>query len=190
MIAVRNRMNEGADNEAAQCQFLGSRAGALARTPLTAIWSKAMSSLNHDIVLAELTAAAESGDADVIEDWMNHGFEIGFRPSFTPVLIALLGQTAHHRHEDVVSAIQDLKDPRAVDALYSAVFVEHEYLAYDEFFGLARKCTWALADIGTPSARNRLEVLTQHEHRLIARYAKKRLDGWDDELDRKGAAIQ
>ncbi len=63
--------------------------------------------------------------------------------------------------------------------------VTHEYLAYDQFFGLARKCTWALADIGTPEARARLVQLAGSENPLLASYAKKRLDRWDDERNRK-----
>ena len=83
--------------------------------------------------------------------------------------------------------LQHLKDPRAIDALFSAATVSHDYLSYDEFFGLARKCTWALADIGTPEARARLEALAAHEVPQIAEYAKERIDNWEDELDRKNA---
>jgi hypothetical protein len=84
-----------------------------------------------------------------------------------------------------VNALQDIKDPRAVEGLFDAASVTHEYLAYDEFFGLARKCTWALADIGTPEARARLVQLAASENPLLAGYAKKRLDRWDDEQNRK-----
>jgi hypothetical protein len=58
---------------------------------------------------------------------------------------------------------------------------------YDECFGLARKCTWALADIGTPEAHARLEILAKHSNPQIAAYAQKRLDEWDDERPRNGA---
>jgi hypothetical protein len=53
------------------------------------------------------------------------------------------------RHEDVATALQKLRNPVAVDALYTAAIARHDYLAYDELFGLARKCAWALADIGS-----------------------------------------
>ncbi len=102
-----------------------------------------------------------------------------------PQLIVLLRSKDHFRHEDIVNALQDIKDPRAVEELAEAALVSHEYLAYDEFFGLARKCTWALADIGTPEAKTKLVQLAASENPLIAGYAKKRLDRWDDERKRK-----
>jgi hypothetical protein len=93
----------------------------------------------------------------------------------------------HTRHEDIARALQRLRDPRTVDALFSAALSRHDYLAYDEFFGLARKCTWALADIGTIEAKRRLEQLAGSENPMIAGYARKRLGRWEEEMDRKGA---
>ena len=73
-----------------------------------------------------------------------------------------------------------------MEALYRTAFVEHEYRAYDEFFGLARRCTWALADIGTVEAYEKLELLAQCNNPMIAAYAQKRLDSWEEEKTRKG----
>jgi hypothetical protein len=145
-----------------------------------------VSSFNQVEVLQELNAAVRSGDADTMETAVRHAYEVGLSREFIPSLLALLPQRSHTRHEDIVSALQKLKDPNAVDALYEAALVDHDYLSYDEFFGLARKCTWALADIGTREARHRLGMLAQHTNPLIAAYAQKRLDLWDDERDRKG----
>jgi hypothetical protein len=61
-------------------------------------------------------------------------------------------------------------------------------LHYDEFFNVARKCTWALADIGTPEAHAKLQLLAKNENPMIAQYAQKRLDGWEREMSRKGTA--
>ena len=68
-----------------------------------------------------------------------------------------------------------------------AAVVTHQYLDYDEFFGLARKCTWALADIGTPEANTALQELSQVDNQTIADYAQERLDKWEQELYRKNA---
>ena len=136
-----------------------------------------------------MLAAKESDDSDAIEDAMTLGFQFGFNLDCVPVLIAILGLEGHISHENIVTVFQRLKDPRAVDALYRATFMSLPYLAYDEFFGLACKCTWALADIGTPEARGRLEHLAESNNPQIANYAKKRIDGWADELSRKGLAL-
>ncbi|MDB6067871.1 MAG: hypothetical protein JWR26_4079 [Pedosphaera sp.] len=146
-----------------------------------------MSLPTNNEVLRELEAAAKSGDDRVIGAAMLHAFQTGLSCEFVPALVDILVQPSHRSHEDIVLALQELKDARAVDAIYDAALVQHDYLAYDEFSGLARKCTWALADIGTPEARTRLEMLAQHRSSQIAGYAKKRLERWNDERHRKGA---
>jgi hypothetical protein len=103
-----------------------------------------------------------------------------------PRMVHLLALPWHHRHEDVIRWLQQARDPRAVEALFEASHVEHGYLAYDEEYGLARKCTWALADIGTREALSKLQNLALSGNPMIAGYAQKRLDRWDAEAHRKG----
>ena len=91
----------------------------------------------------------------------------------------------HTRHEDVVRAIQDLQCELAVPALERTAHATYDYLAYDEFLGLARKCIWALADIGTTDAYQALQRLSQSANSQIAAYAQRRLSHWKDELARK-----
>ncbi len=137
-------------------------------------------------VLADLNHALESRKGDEIDAAVLAAFQVGLSRDFVPPFIGLLGLRNHHSHEDIVGGLQRLRDPRAVDAVYQASFVNHEYLAYDEFFGLARKCTWALADIGTAEALVRLRLLAASENSVIAGYAQKRIDNWDAEHHRKG----
>lgn len=106
-----------------------------------------------------------------------------------PTLIGLLRSAAHYRHEDVARWLQDLRDPRAVDALHAAALTKYEYLAYDDSHAFARKCTWALADIGTPAAQDALGLLAACDDPEIAGYAQKRLDGWVAEARRKGPRL-
>ena len=131
-----------------------------------------------------LGEAIKAMNADAVEDALGAAFALE-SATFVPLLVELLGLPWHRQHEDVARLLQFLKDPRAIDALFAAAFARHEYLAYDEFFGLARKCTWALADIGTPEAKAKLVALTQVENPLIVGYAQKRLDQWEDERHRK-----
>jgi hypothetical protein len=142
---------------------------------------------DREHALRQLTAAMQSGSADEIEDALVHTYEFGLSSEHAPILISLLGMATHTRHEDIVLGLQELRDPRAADALFEAALTNHKYLAFDEFHGLARKCTWALADIGTPDARAKLESLAQHQNPQIAQYARKRLVRWSEELQRKAA---
>ena len=103
-----------------------------------------------------------------------------------PALIQLAEAPWHQCHEDVVRGLQELRDPDAVSALERVTFSKHHYLAYDHNYALARKCTWALADIGTQEAREALMRIATCEDRILASYAQKRLDKWEKELPRKG----
>jgi HEAT repeat protein len=60
-----------------------------------------------------------------------------------------------------------------------------EYLQYDENFALARKCTWALTDIGTDAAMAKLQELAGSSNPKIRSYARKRLENWQGEIHRK-----
>lgn len=137
-------------------------------------------------VLGLLEEATRDGDAASIE------CALAIAPGRTgeldvvPALIALLRSDAHGRHEDVARWLQELRDPRAVDALYAAALTEHVYLAHDGGHALARKCTWALADIGTAEAREKLRLLADSDDPETAGYARERLDRWTEELARKG----
>ncbi|GJM08352.1 MAG: hypothetical protein DHS20C11_06280 [Lysobacteraceae bacterium] len=143
-------------------------------------------SFTSEEIEQRLQAAIKSKVADDVEDALSDAFSYGLGPEFTPYLITLMELDWHQRHEDVASALQELRDPKAVEALSKAALVEHEYLSYDDFFGLARKCTWALADIGSSEAKSALEALAGSRNGKIAAYAQKRLDRWADELHRKG----
>ena len=137
-------------------------------------------------ILSALHHAVDCRDAAGVELALNQAFDAGLTPDLVPILVEVLGMAWHTRHEDVVRALQKLRPSQAVQGLREAAVVAHEYLNYDEFFGLARKCTWALADIGTPEAKAALYELAGVQNEIIAGYAQKRLDKWDQELDRKG----
>lgn len=136
-------------------------------------------------ILTLLRAAAASGNANTVEEALAEAYGSGLNWVHVPVLIELLSLPWHQRHEDIVLTLQELRDPRAIDALFATALIEHDYLAFDDLFGLARKCTWALADIGSELALERLRTLAALSNPIIAGYARKRIDNWDDEKTRK-----
>jgi hypothetical protein len=136
--------------------------------------------------LALLDEAARSGNADDVECALHVVGRCALDVDMVPRILHLLALPWHRQHEDLIGWLQQLRDPRAVDALHAAALVDHEYLDHDEFFGVARKCTWALADIGTPEALSKLRLLAASSNPLIAGYAQKRVDAWDAEAPRKG----
>jgi hypothetical protein len=138
-----------------------------------------------DEIKAALEEAIEAQDADAFEDAVSAAWRADLPRELSGVLGAALLMPWHTRHEDLASALQRLKDPRTIDVLFKAATSRHAYLEYDEFFGLARKCTWALADIGTPEAKEQLQQLARGQNQVIAAYAQKRLDHWERERHRK-----
>lgn len=91
-----------------------------------------------------------------------------------PLLCRLLLADFHQRHEDIARDLQSLRDPRSVAALYDACFLDLPYF-WDGGDALARMCTWALHDVGTPEAFDRLRALTGHPRQNVIDYALKRL---------------
>jgi hypothetical protein len=136
--------------------------------------------------VGRLESAIRTRSPELAESAVFQAFSV-LHPVHAPALILLAEAPWHQRHEDVVRALQQLRSPEAIGALERTAFSTYEYLAYDEDFGLARKCTWALADIGTPAARGALTRLANCNNPKIAAYAKKRLDSWEKELPRKGS---
>lgn len=100
-------------------------------------------------------------------------------------LNGLLSLDWHYQHENIALILQGLKSPMSVNVLFATATKRFEYLSYDDSFALARKCTWALADIGTAKAKDKLISLSLNSNEYIAQYAKKRLDNWEKELHRK-----
>jgi hypothetical protein len=107
-------------------------------------------------------------------------------PVSTPMLADLLPAEWHKSHEDVVLMLQATADSRAVSALSEAALTWHSYLDQrGDLVGFARKCTWALADIGSDEARAALARIASSDNQQVAAYAQKRLDRWEAELPRK-----
>lgn len=99
-----------------------------------------------------LESALSSRNPKQVEFAVNDAFPV-LHSVHVPALIALAEAPWHERHEDIVRALQILRSPEAVGALERTTLSNHEYLANDNNYALARKCTWALADIGTVEAK-------------------------------------
>ena len=123
-------------------------------------------------LLADALASREPGDVEAALTLCHH-FD-GFRSEHVPLLCELMLEPWHTRHEDIALALEHLADARSVDALYRAAMSEYHY-APDGGLALARKCTWALAGIGTVEARSMLERLACCGNQTIEGYARKRL---------------
>jgi hypothetical protein len=96
----------------------------------------------------------------------------------------LFEQNWHKLHENLASWFQQKRNPLAIDLLYKTTF--RPDLDIFDYKPLARKCAWALADIGTNEAKEYLQKMSKSGDKIIESFAQKRLDNWTKELSRKG----
>ena len=103
------------------------------------------------------------------------GFNLDFDSTHLPLLLPLVTADWHQRHEDVVSAIDDLRSPDAIDALIKATQNIPEYLEFDDSRALAVKAIWALSKIDSDAAKEALKRLSLTDDPIVANQAKNRL---------------
>lgn len=137
-----------------------------------------------------LQKAVRQKDPDKFEEALNACFPMHYSEGLCKLLADVLEADWHFRHEDVARAIRNLKCACAVEALERRASRNPEYLVWDKNHALARKCTWALADIGTYEAKQALERLSLSEITVVRGFAQKRIDKWQDELARKGTGLR
>lgn len=93
----------------------------------------------------------------------------------------------HELHDWLASSFQERRHPSTTKFLYDQI-VTSQIPEFD-YKPVSRRLTWALADIGTPESKRYLEELAKSKDQLVREFARKRLDGWENELSRKGRMI-
>lgn len=100
----------------------------------------------------------------------------GYTDRFLEPLHALAYADWHVRHEDVASALSDIRSQDSVDALVHLTNWVPEYLAFDDACALAENAIWGLRWIGNEPAKRALAVLARSENAIVAAKAAKRLN--------------
>jgi hypothetical protein len=103
------------------------------------------------------------------------GFHFGFSSDHLDILCRLSEADWHQRHEDVVTALGELHDNRAVEALYRATLKTPTYLEFDDSRALAVKAIWALGRLKDPAADEKLRVLAQSNEPILSEEAANQL---------------
>ena len=104
------------------------------------------------------------------------GSWFGFSESCVPLLNALLTEDWHKSHEEIVLKLQQLRDPSSVEPLYQAALLRLDYMDYDDSCVIASNCCWALGDINTAEADEKLRELMKQEDPIIAEYAREQFE--------------
>lgn len=130
---------------------------------------------DRELVPTQLRESLANRSLDDVECALRLAFKFKLSRHWAPTFAALLDEDWHFSHEDLASCLQDIRDPATVDALYRCALKRLSYLAYDEAYALAVKCIWALHDIGTSAAVERLESLASCDVEPIREAASERL---------------
>ena len=99
--------------------------------------------------------------------------------NFNEILCKLSKDKNHYEHENIALIFENLYSPKLINCVYNLAIMELDYMEYDEFFNIARKCTYALGYTNTPKAKEKLELLVKNENELIREYAIKQLNRYD-----------
>lgn len=133
--------------------------------------------LTDEYLIDELKSAINKKDSKALSFTM---ILVYFREFFSndllPILEPILVEDWHQSHEDIAFLLQKLKSPSSAKWLFQAATMNFDYLEYDEFFALARKCMWALAAINTPESRKMIQELATVDNEVICEHAEEQLE--------------
>jgi hypothetical protein len=110
-----------------------------------------------------LEESFEKRDAEVVACAMLVGFSFGFTHEHVGILCRLLDVDWHHNHEDIVEALDGLRAPEAINALFRATQWVPKYLDYDDCRALGVKALWALWKLKQPEAIAKLKLMADSE---------------------------
>ncbi len=129
----------------------------------------------EEVVRQVLAEAIDSKVPDHIECALIVGFNFGFTQKNLPLLMQILSDSWHFRHEDAVDALATLRSPMAVEALYRATLWVPEYLDFDDSRALASKAIWALGAIDGSEATDALLRLAESGDSFLSQCASEQL---------------
>ena len=98
---------------------------------------------------------------------------------FVDIFSKLAKEEFHEEHEDIASYFQSLHLAQTIDTVYELATSNFEKYQWDDNFALVRKCCFALGDINTPKAKEKLELLLQSEEETIREHAMEQLNRCD-----------
>jgi hypothetical protein len=127
------------------------------------------------LALRILEEAYRQKNADEVEFGLGVGFHFGMTLDHLYILCRLSDADWHISHEDIVTALGELRDVRAVEPLYRASLKLHPYLAFDDSRALAVKAMFALGNLKDLAADEKLRLLAQSENEILKREALEQL---------------
>ena len=123
-----------------------------------------------------LDDASKARNAEDLQGALVVGYAFGFGPEHIDILCSLIDDDWHYSHEDVVGALDMLRTPKAIDALFSATQWIPQSLEYDASRALAVKAIWALGNLQSREADIKLEALARADDVILRSTAAEQLE--------------
>ena len=95
---------------------------------------------------------------------------------FLEILNELVLYGWHEQHENIVNLLQMISDESSIEPLYNTIYLNLQYLEWDDNYSLQKKCIRVVASIGGEKAIGCLEILKQDDNAIIRELAKKKLE--------------
>jgi hypothetical protein len=128
------------------------------------------------LALKLLEGAFQIQDAKDLDCALIVGFTFGFAPEHADIFCQLINAEWHHSHEDLVSALDEMKSPNAAEALFCATQWIPRYLEFDESRALASKAIWALGKLASSDADMKLTMLVNSKDVFLRKAAAQQLE--------------
>jgi hypothetical protein len=128
------------------------------------------------LALRFLEEACNTHDAEDLNCALIVGHTFGFGPEHTKILCRLVEVDWHYCHEDIVTALDQLRTTDAVEALFRATQWIPESLEYDDSRALAVKAIWALGNIPGNEAEAKLEAIVYSNDAILQKTAEEQLE--------------
>jgi len=122
-----------------------------------------------------LGEAVASRDPDEVELAILAGFNLGFSEVHINLLSSLAHEDWHYSHEDIASALDEIRTPGCVNSLGFLAQWVPEYLEFDKTRALGSKAVWALKKIGDTSAKKSLQKIAASQTDVIGALAQEKL---------------
>ena len=134
-----------------------------------------------NIIKEGIKIACQRKNSSEIENLMLSISFLGLcdRSEFIEDYIKLAKEEFHEEHETIASYFQSFYLPQTIDCIYERAISNFEKYRWDDNFALVRKCCFALGDINTPKAKEKLELLLQSDEEMIRKHAMEKLTRCD-----------
>ena len=133
-----------------------------------------------EYIKTELEKAYNEKNGDSVDILISaiYMFEL-YSEKFVDILCKLTKEEWHGKHEDIAIYFMEMELPSTVECLYKLATSNFEKYRWDDNFALVRKCCFALGDINTPKAKEKLELLLQSDEEMIRKHAMEQLTRCD-----------